>query len=133
MRRHWWLEEFKLSISNLNERNYISLEQPKPFFIDRTPDIKEWDYIINTHTLPNLRIACNKYCISTVSCPFGCSTFIFGRGSISLDIMFQRFLPKCVFKKFMSNKESFKFVESVRNDFIHEENDVYDRWLLNDN
>ena len=128
MWRHWWLEEFKSSISNRNERNCISLNQPEPFFIDQTCDIEDWDDRINTNNLPNLQIACNKFCIPTVSCPFGCTTFIFRRGSISLDIMFQRYLPKYLFKKFLTNKDSFKSCEFARDDYIREE---YDNWLLN--
>ena len=130
IRRHWWLDEFISSILNRNERNSISLDHPKPFFIDQTCEMKDWEERISSLTLPNLRIACNKFCIPYVACPFGCSTFIFRNGYIGFDIILQRFLPKCPFKKFMTNKNLFKFVESVRDDFIREDDD-YDCHLLN--
>ncbi len=128
--RHWWIEEFKSTISNVGESNNIRLDHPKPFFIDRTCEIEEWEERISTFSLPDLQYACNKYCIPYVACPFGCSTFIFRTGSIGLDIMLQRFLPKYIFRKFITNKDLFKYVESVRDDFIRDDEE-YDNWLLN--
>ena len=128
--RHWWIEEFKSSISNIDDRNRVTLDYPQPFFTDRTCDIEEWEDRINSFTLPNLRYACNKFCIPNVSCPFGCSAFIFRTGCVGLDIIFQRFLPKCLFKKYLTGKDSFKYVDSVRDDYIREDHD-YDCWLLN--
>ena len=131
MWRHWWITEFITTIFNADERNSITLHHPQPFFIDRTCDIQEWYDGINSYTLPNLRFACNKYCIPTVSCPFGCTTFVFRSGSIGLDTIFQRFLPKHIFKKFLTKKDSFKFCEFAREDYIRDEDDEYDNWLLN--
>ena len=129
--RHWWVADFITTIRNEEERNCISLDRPQPFFIDRTSDIEEWEDLIKSQTLPNLRYTCNKYCIPTVSCPFGCTTFIFRSGSIGLDVIFQRFLPKYIFKKFLTNKNSFKFCEFARDDYIRDEDEEYDNWLLN--
>ena len=130
--RYWWLDEFKSSVLDSNERNNISLRYPKPFFIDRSCEMQEWEEQICSQTLPNLRTACNKFCIPNVLCPFGCSTFIFRNGYIGFDIIILRFLPKCIFKKFLTNKNLFKFVESVRDDYIREDDD-YNCWLLNRN
>lgn len=87
--------------------------------------------MINSYTLPNLRDACNKFMMPNVLCPYGCSCFIHRHGVISLDLMLQRYLQKCIIKKMYSNRNGFKSLESTREDFIRCDDD-YDRWLLND-
>ena len=129
--RHWWIDAFKESIPDINERNSISIEYPKPFFIDRTPDIEEWQCKISSCTLPNLAHAMNKNALPTVSCPYGCSAFIFRHGKVGIDIVFQRFLRQSLIKKYILDKHAIKFVETVRDDFIRDYDD-YDCWLLND-
>ena len=129
--RHWWIDAFKESIPDMNERNSISIEFPKPFFIDRTPDIEEWNSKISSYTLPNLAYAMNKNALPTVSCPYGCSAFIFRHRKVAIDIILQKFLRKSFISKCILDKHAIKFVETVRDDFIRDYDD-YDCWLLND-
>ena len=93
--------------------------------------MNDWERLISSQTLPNLKKACNKYLIPKVLCPFGCSEFTFKAGTVSLDLCFQRFLPKVLLKKFISNKEGLKYIECAREDFIRNDGD-YDCWLFND-
>ena len=67
--------------------------------------------------------------IPTVLCPWGCSEFIFSCGHISLEILFQNFLPK-VNIDMIGDTGDLKFVKYCRDDFIRF-NDEYDAWLLN--
>lgn len=124
--RHWWVNSF--FEGEEDTRQYI--ESPSPYFVDRTSDLKEWKEEISTFMLPNLRDVCNKYLIPTVLCPFGCSSFMHKCGHVSLDIIIQRYLPKYNLEKFISNTKEFKYVQSVREDYIRVDND-YDFWLLN--
>ena len=48
---------------------------------------------------------------------------------INIDLIFQRYLQKCVFTKMMSSITDFDCTISAREDFIR--NDMYDIWLLN--
>ena len=73
----------------------------------------------------------NKNALPTVSCPYGCSAFIFRHGKVGIDIVFQRFLRQSLIKKYILDKHAIKFVETVRDDFIRDYDD-YDCWLLND-
>ena len=108
------------------------MHEPPSFFEDKTKDIIHWDEQINSYLLPNLRDACNKYIIPTILCPFGCSEFIHKCGHVAIDMIFQRFLPKCTLKKYMNDIKAFDFVKSARDDYIRTEND-YNSWLLNTN
>ena len=123
--RYWWLDSFQAFFAD------TSIEQPCSYFVDRTYDIQRWDELITSCTLPNLRDACNELLIPKILCPFGCSEFYFKHGIVSLDIVIQRYLPKCLLKKYMSNKAGFVYIETARDDYIRNEND-YDSWLLND-
>lgn len=118
--RLWWSDSLGLRIDN-----------PKPFFHDIYTEIDEWNMLISSNTLPNLRDACNKYLIPRILCPYGCSAFIHRCGKISIDLIFQRYLPKVQFNKYISNKKYLSHVESTRDDFLRP-NDDYDKWLLNE-
>ena len=121
--RYWWIE------SAQNIMIDITVEEPSCFFVDRTAQIKDFDDSINSYSLPRLRDACNQYLIPNVLCPFGCSEFGFKSGFISIDIVFQRYLPKCNLK-LMNNSKAFKYIEYSRDDYIRREGD-YDEWILN--
>ena len=117
--RKWWFESMNLS-----------LESSTSYFCDIYTDIQDWNSLISSHTLPNLRDACNQYLLPKVLCPYGCSCFMHKCGSISIDLIFQRFLLKVEFKKYMNNKKFLSHVASVRDDYLRCEGN-YDCWLLN--
>ena len=122
--RHWWLDSFRIFFDN------VSIEEPYSYFVDITHDIKRWNDLNDSHLLPNLRDACNELLVPKILCPFGCSEFKHRCGTVSIDIVFQRYLPKCLLKKYLINKKAFKFIETARDDYIRK-NDDYDAWLLN--
>ena len=74
----------------------VTLHDPPSFFEDKTKDIIHWDELINSYSLPNLRDACNKYLVPTILRPFGCSEFIHKCGHVAIDMIFQRYIPKCI-------------------------------------
>jgi predicted GIY-YIG superfamily endonuclease len=122
--RHWWITA---ASDRLND---ITIDHPLPFFVDRTKEINDWDNLIGSYSLPNLRDACNKYLVPTILCPFGCTEFNHRCGHISIDIVLQRFLPKVILKKLYSPISSFQFIQNARDDFIRTDDD-YDEWLSN--
>ena len=112
--RRWWINSFLSRIEST-----ISIDElPQPLFIDQTFEMNDWERLISSQTLPNLKKACNKYLIPKVLCPCGCSEFTFKAGTVSLDLCFQRFLPKVLLKKFVSNKEGLNHIECAQEDFI---------------
>ena len=124
--RFWWLDEFLRVSTHIN----ITVNDPMPFFVDKTHDINHWNELIQSLTLPNLAEACNRYLLPTILCPFGCSAFIHRSGDVSIDLIFQRFLPKVQFKKYLNNKKGIEYTIPARDDYIRYDDD-YDCWLLN--
>ena len=124
--RFWWLdhlrEKFPSTFSN------ISIQNPTPFFKDITSEIKEWNTAIESWKLPELTKACNKMMIPSILCPWGDSVFAHRCGSISIDLIFQRYLQKHEIN--MINSDNLSKVKWTRNDFIWDDND-YDMFLLN--
>ena len=110
--------------SNTNEENLnIDLENPKPFFVDRTNDKIEWNSMIDSMLLPKTCEACNEHLIPNASCPCGCSSFVHRHGTVSFDLMIQRYLQKCNVKKLCSNHQGFKYLQSTREDFLRDNDD----------
>lgn len=124
--RYWWIESLEFASMNMT----LSIDSPKPFFADKTKDIIKWDQEISSYSLPRLRDICNELMIPCVLCPFGCSTFIHRHGSMSYDIIVQRYLQRVILRKMYSNSNGFKYALSTREDYIRPKFD-YDNWLLN--
>ena len=122
--RHWWITSFTEQVDNS-----VSIDNPKPFFIDRTDDVSQWNTKILSYNLGELRDICNQLLFPNVLCPYGCSCFIHRSGSVSFDLIIQRYLPKCIIRKIYSNKKGFDHLLTTRDDFLRNK---YDRWLLND-
>ena len=124
--RHWWINS--MNSYNMN----VTLTHPPPSFVDITQTFSDWDTSLESMMLLNIAKACNKYLMPTVLCPWGCSSFMHRSGIISLDIVFQRFLPRCLVK-LISKKNQFKYVLSARDDFMREtEKHKYESILLNE-
>ena len=125
--RYWWLFNIKKSDPVYND---VTLYDPLPAIKDICIEQKEWKSDQQSLFLPNISSSCNKYMMPTVLCPWGCTEFIFSCGHVSLDIMFQRFLPK-VNIEMMNKNDVLKFVKYCRDDFIRFDDD-YDYLILND-
>ena len=76
-------------------------------------------------------VSSNKFLLSNVLCPYGCSSFIYRHGNVSLDVMFQRYLQRIIIAKMFSNRIGFKYLLSTRDGYFRKDND-YDKWLFND-
>ena len=103
-----------------------------PHFKDRTKDLIHWNEAIDSFMLPRLATACNNYLQPTIKCPWGCSEFLHKVGNISLDIIFQRYLPRCLLPIFTATaKQLEKRVISAREDYILEKDEGEDSWIFN--
>ena len=98
--RYWWLQKFRSVIDS----EILTIDHPEPFFVDWTVDISTWNDLINRNTLPSLKKACNELLVPKILCPFGCTAFIHRNGFVSIDAIFQRFLPRYLFKKQLNSK-----------------------------
>ena len=67
---------------------------------DRTPYLLEWNEKINSYELQNLGDICNTFLLPTVSCPWGCSDYLYRSGHFSLDIGYQRYLQHTILPSF---------------------------------
>jgi len=126
--RYWWISEVKDQFPDVYEN--VTIDEPKSIFIDRTSELAEWKEDIESELLSRLASCwCNKFMIPRILCPWGCSEFNHKCGFISLDMIYQRYLPKCKIK-LIGNTTSFQKVTSARDDYIKEEGDEQE-WLMN--
>ena len=124
--RHWWIDTFK---SFHPTTTSLSITNPPAIFEDKTPILMEWDAEIQSFELPRLAKCLNKHLMPTTLCPFGCSEYIHQTGSLHLDLVFQRFLPRCLIELSHDVKDLSKHFPA-RDDFVRQE-DEYDCLLLN--
>jgi hypothetical protein len=130
--RYWWIdsviEEFPTVYHN------ITLNNPKPYFDDRTEDLIHWNDEISTYNLPRLAKVCNELLLPTVSCPWGCSEFLHRSGTFPLDICIQRYLQQVLLSSFCTIKPAPKdiihMITSSRDDYLRIDHDD-DTILLN--
>ena len=127
--RYWWIDEAKACFPHIF--NSVSIESPSPIFIDKTMEIKEWNDDVNSYLLPRLASSCNKHLMPNIMCPWGCSEFNHKCGHISMDIVFQRYLQRCLLK-LIEKPAAFKYIISARDDYLRAEGDE-DQWLFNPN
>ena len=64
-----------------------------------------------------------------VLCPWVCTEYVFSCGHVSLEILFQRFLPK-VHIDLIHNIKLLKYLQCARDDYIRFDG-KYNCWLLN--
>ena len=69
-------------------------------------EISKWNEVISSHYLSRLESGVNKYVMPNIHCPWGCTEYSHTCGHIDFDVVFQRYLLKCVLK-LISTKESF--------------------------
>ena len=127
--RFWFIE----SLKEFEPQNYerITIDFPPPLVQDVSEKRHEWDRLVNSYTLPNLRDACNKFMVPTVLCPFGCSEFLHRCGTVSMDMIFQRYIQHAVIDLY-SKREAYASVMSCREDFIEFKNKKESMWLFNE-
>ena len=128
--RHWWIESVKEYIAPRNGNDYsnVTLNFPHPAIVDRSLDQIEMIADISSFNLGRIMDTMNKHLIPDVLCPWGCSEYIHKVGTVSLDIIIQRFLPKCILH--LPNKDKVFLVESCRDDFLLRDSE-YEKWLFN--
>ncbi len=124
--RHWWVDNIRAFI--FKYRN-ITLDFPKCIIIDRSLEKDEWTSDMESQLLLRIASSCNKYMLPCILCPWGCTEYVFSCGYLSLDIVFQRFLPR-VNIDLINNINVLKYVQFARDDYIRFDS-TYDSWLLN--
>ena len=85
--------------------------------------MNDWNNDVDSLLLSKLASSCNNHLIADVLCPWGCSEFMHRCGYLDMDMIFQRYLPKCILK-LMNEKDKYKYTESARDDYIRYGNDV---------
>ena len=124
--RLWWSD----SIQEECPEEFMNLDLDEfYYFKDKTKDLSNWDDDIGSYMLSRLRSTSNKYLLPVIKCPWGCSEFMHKVGYLPMDIVFQKYLPRCCLKLYSSPKLS-ALVVSAQEDYIREDGD-YDRFLLN--
>ena len=126
--RPWWVQSLPEKFPNACLE--ISVSALILIFRDKTLDIREWNEDIRSYLLSKLASVCNKHMVSTIKCPRGYSEFQHETGNLPLDVVFQRYLPKCLETMTSRNQREDMFVVSAREDCI---DDTLDNacWLLN--
>ena len=94
--RPWWIDSIKVKYPFIFED--ISLDSPTPIFKDKTSDISKWNADINSFLLSRLASTSNTFLYPGIMCPWGCSEFQHKVGNLPLDIVYQRYLPRCKLK-----------------------------------
>ena len=125
--RHWWIDSIRSEFPEVYSN--ITIEMPPSLFVDISHDKKVWNEDIDSYMLSRLASSCNKYMLPNILCPWGCSEFNHRCGFLSLDIVWQRYLPKSLIT-LMNKPDQVSYINSARDDFIRFDDD-YDCWLLN--
>lgn len=127
--RVWWLESCRTYHRHVFEN--ITLQQPSPFFVDRTDQLEDFNTLRRKYELPSLKKICNNYMMPTVKCPWGCTEMMHRSGILPLDVIYQRYLPKVTIKTMTSTTERLdRNVVSAREDFLMG-NGFEDSWYFN--
>ena len=84
---------------------------------------------MDSQLLSRIASSCNTHLLPKILCPWGCSEFNHKAGYLDFDIVWQRYLQKCII---VTINPSFNiiFVQSARDDYIRFNNE-YECWLLN--
>lgn len=123
--RYWWIGAVQpLHIG-------VNIDEPEPYFVDRTCDSEEMKKEIESGELSRLAKTLNTFLIPDVLCPWGESEYIHKCGFVELDIIFQRHLQKVVLKM-MGTHLALTMVRSSREDYIREPS-TYKTWIQNPN
>ena len=91
--RHWWIDAVKELPGNTFED--ISIRHPEPIVIDKTTDLSTFLQKMESFDLANLRDGINEHLFPIVLCPWGCTSYCHHSGHIEMDILIQRYIPKC--------------------------------------
>ena len=121
--RHWWIDNICAFVFNYL---HVTLKYPICIITDRIP---EWTSDMDSQLLPCIASSWNKYMLPCVLCQWGCTKYVFSCGHVSLDIVFQCFLPK-VNIDLIRNINILKLLKYARDDYIRFDG-KYDCWLLN--
>ena len=146
--RRYWIDAIQNVFYDNGSKVYegCTLDEPTPYFTDRTTEIDSFWSDIKTYELKNWLKALSfdelqmgnprrkePIMLPNVLCPWGCSEFCFRAEKFNLGIIIQRHLTKVQLNfPFSSWYERVALFDSARMDYIREEND-YDTVLLNKN
>ena len=127
--RLWWIDSIQSECPDFFSN--VTLHMPPSIFVDITHEKQVWKEDIKSYMLSRLASSCNKYMMPNILCPWGCTEFNHKCGYIPFQLVWQRFLPKCIIDLInKGDNEKVKFVQSARDDYIRFKNN-YECWLLN--
>eukprot|EP00957_Ditylum_brightwellii_P207301 15352368-Ditylum_brightwellii.AAC.1 len=92
--RHWWLEAVMSEFEDIFD--CVTLTDPPSIFYDVSNDVSEFKPNVESFMLARLHTICNKHLIPTILCLWGCTEYLHRPGSLPLDVVIQRYLPKCI-------------------------------------
>ena len=128
--REYWFEaigiiQYRYRGNIIKPYDGCTLDQPKPFFVDRTMDVDKFWNNIHSLDMKRMLVELNSEktsLIPDVLCPWGCTEFCFEAGHTNLGILIQHHLRKVVLN-FPTAQwyRKMHLVESSRNDYICEE------------
>ena len=120
--RPYWLqvlhETFPVSYGT------ITIDDPPSFFRDYTVEADEFQSVLNRNKLGELKTACDAFLMPVILCPWGCSEYSHRCGSVSLDLIVQRYFTE-VDLKLYSLRNGLRKLATARDDFLSLSRDVH--------
>ena len=83
--RYWWIETLKTKYPHVFGE--VTIENPPPIFVDRTPELSEWKDDMDSQLLSRIASSCNIHLLPKNLCPWGCSEFDHKVGYLDFDIV----------------------------------------------
>ena len=93
-------------------------EEGTPVTIDVTENRNNFLCILDRNRLGEIKTGCNKYLMPTVLCPWGCTSYAFHKGYMTLDAVYSRFVPEVPTTGVYETKAKVQKARSCRNDFF---------------
>ena len=91
--RYWWIFLAQIFFPYVYYED-ITIEEKLSIFIDRIPEVLNWDRCIEMQLSLKLAFMCNKNLIPRIVYSCGCSGFIHQYFHLKLDIMLHKLSPK---------------------------------------
>ena len=106
----------------------VTMDSPKPYFVDVSSDIGSFKAEIEIFELGRLMSGVNKFLFQNILCPWGCTKYIHMAGNLQMYVMIQRSLKKALLAM-LNYHEKRQFINSCREYYICDTK--YEGWLFN--
>ena len=131
--RPWWIDSVKVLGGPDRPFSEVTLQSPPSIFEDKTIAIKKFDDDFDSQKLSRIVNAMKNEDVVNLNvlCPWNCATCCREAGSVPLDLMFQKMLPKVLIKLY-SKHQKYRFVQSSWNQYFGLDGE-YPEIMLNSN